>query len=82
MSSPALLLFSPCLHDHHLLLPQFEEAVVSLLLQFVTKGLVATTLRNCTQLLEMLQVLGVDTGKVVEMARLEVEEERKMVEVK
>ena len=31
----------------------------------VTKGLVATTLRNCTQLLEMLQVLGVDTGNVV-----------------
>ena len=31
----------------------------------MAEGLVATTLRNCTQVLETLQVLGVDTGSVV-----------------
>eukprot|EP00092_Neocalanus_flemingeri_P018071 GFUD01019557.1.p1 GENE.GFUD01019557.1~~GFUD01019557.1.p1 ORF type:complete len:260 (-),score=128.63 GFUD01019557.1:46-825(-) len=62
----------PHLPTSHLLLPQFEEAVVAKLVQFVAGGMVVASLRECSQVLEMLQVLGVDTKHVV----LEKNEER------
>jgi hypothetical protein len=62
----AILPPSCCLlPSYHLLLPQFQEEDVDLLLQFLTGGMVASSLRDCSQVLEMLQVLGVDTRNVV-----------------
>jgi len=51
-------------HDHHILLPQVEETAVALLLQFVKGGIVSSSLRLCTQLLEILKMLGVDTSNI------------------
>ena len=38
---------------------------MDLFLQFLTGGMVASSLRDCSQVLEILQVLGVDTKNVV-----------------
>ena len=38
---------------------------MELLLQFLTGGMVVSSLKDCSQVLEMLQVLGVDTKNVV-----------------
>jgi len=68
-------------HDHDILLPQIDETVVSLLLQFVAEGLVTATLRNCTQVLETLQVLRADTGSVMlEKKKQEIIKEETCVE--
>ena len=57
------VLSSSCCHlppTTHLLLPQFEEAVVALLAQLVAGGKVVASLKECSQVLEMIQVLGMD----------------------
>ena len=45
----------------HLLLPQFEDTTLSLLVKIVQGERVVASLRECSQVLEMLLVLGVDT---------------------
>lgn len=91
---------SSCCHHPpttHILLPQFEEAVVALLVQLVTDGKVIARLRECSQVLEMMQVLGMDTkhftmdnNEARELMKVEIEcdtpdskheEEEKMQEV-
>merc|ERR1719186_1355710 len=72
------VLSTSCCHHlstSHLLLPQFKEGIVNLLVQFVEGGRVVASLRECSQVLEMLQVLGVNTKQVM----LEKNEEREIV---
>jgi len=62
------ILSPSCCHPlptYNLVLPQFEEAVVALLVQFVTEGMVVASLRECSQVIDMMKVLGVDTKHVM-----------------
>jgi len=61
-----ILALSSCdsLQDHHILLPQVEEAGIALLLQFLKGGMVTTSLKLCTQLLEILKMLGIDNREI------------------
>jgi len=53
------------LDDHHFLLPQVDDADLTLLVQFVKVGSVTTSLKFCSRLLEILKMIGVNTSNVI-----------------